>query len=139
MSDTTKEVESKDISLSKLVKVYLKMKDKRSELSAKFTEEDNAIKEQMDMVKRALLQHCKDAGVDSVRTSEGLFYKTTRNSYWTSDWESMGNFIVEHNVPQLLEKRIQQTNMKQFLEEHPDLLPPGLNVDSEYTITVRRK
>jgi hypothetical protein len=29
--------------------------------------------------------------------------------------------------------------MKQFLEEHPELLPPGLNVDSEYTITVRRK
>jgi hypothetical protein len=51
----------------------------------------------------------------------------------------MGKFIVEHKVPELLEKRIQQTNMKQFLEEHPELLPPGLNVDSEYTVTVRRK
>jgi hypothetical protein len=29
--------------------------------------------------------------------------------------------------------------MKQFLEDHPDLLPPGLNRDSEYTVTVRRK
>jgi len=29
--------------------------------------------------------------------------------------------------------------MKQFLEENPDALPPGLNADSEYSITVRRK
>jgi hypothetical protein len=131
--------EKQDISLSKLVKVYLKMKTKRSELKAKYTEDDEAISTQMDMVKKALLQHCKDTGVDSVRTEEGLFYRTTRQSYWTSDWESMGKFILEHKVPELLEKRIQQTNMKQFLEEHPELLPPGLNVDSEYTITVRRK
>jgi hypothetical protein len=138
MSEETVAV-AQDITLSKLVKVYLKMKDKRSELKAKFTESDEAISTQMDMVKKALLQHCKDTGADSVRTEAGLFYRTTRQSYWTSDWESMGKFIVENNVPELLEKRIQQTNMKQFLEEHPELLPPGLNVDSEYTITVRRK
>jgi hypothetical protein len=38
----------------------------------------------------------------------------------------------------LLEKRLHQTNMKQFLEENPDLKPAGLNIDSEYTIVVRR-
>jgi hypothetical protein len=51
----------------------------------------------------------------------------------------MGKFILEHQVPDLLEKRIHQGNMKQFLEENPELLPPGLNSDSEYTVTVRRK
>jgi hypothetical protein len=74
-----------------------------------------------------------------VRTGEGLFYRGVATRYWTSDWESMGKFVVENNVPELLEKRLHQGNMKQFLEAHPDLLPPGLNVDSEYTITVRRK
>ena len=29
--------------------------------------------------------------------------------------------------------------MKQFLEENPDLTPKGLNVDSEYVVTVRKK
>jgi hypothetical protein len=51
----------------------------------------------------------------------------------------MHKFIVEHNAPQLLHERIHQTNLKEFLEANPDTLPPGLNVDSEYTITVRRK
>jgi hypothetical protein len=127
------------VPVEKLVKVYLKMKQKRAEISAEFEKQDGAIKEQMDKVKSALLAYCKEQNIESVRTAEGLFYRTTRTNYWTNDWESMGKFIVEHNVPELLEKRLHQTNVKQFLEENPDLLPPGLNVDSEYTITVRRK
>jgi hypothetical protein len=46
---------------------------------------------------------------------------------------------VDNNAVELLERRIHQTNMNEFLKENPDKLPPGLNVDSEYTITVRRK
>ncbi len=127
------------VPVEKLVKVYLKMKQKRAEITAAFTEQDEKIKAQMDKVKSALLEYCKDQNLESVRTTEGLFYRTVRTSYWTSDWESMGKFVVENNAPELLEKRLHQSNMKQFLEENPDLLPPGLNVDSEYTITVRRK
>ena len=127
------------VPVEKLVKVFLKMKQKRAEITAAFTEQDEKIKAQMDKVKSALLEYCKDQNLESVRTTEGLFYRTVRTNYWTSDWESMGKFVVENNAPELLEKRLHQTNMKQFLEENPDLLPPGLNVDSEYTITVRRK
>jgi len=39
----------------------------------------------------------------------------------------------------LFEKRLNQTHMKQFLEENPDLVPMGLNVDAEYILTVRKK
>jgi hypothetical protein len=46
--------------------------------------------------------------------------------------------MLTHNAPDLLEKRIHQANMKQFLEENPEILPAGLNVDSEYTLMVRR-
>ena len=50
----------------------------------------------------------------------------------------MNKFILEHSVPELLEKRIHQTNMKVFLEEHPDVLPPGLNANMEYSVTIKR-
>ena len=51
----------------------------------------------------------------------------------------MHEFILEHEAPDLLEKRVNQGNMKQFLEENPDVVPMGLNVDSEYVVTVRKK
>jgi hypothetical protein len=50
----------------------------------------------------------------------------------------MNKFILEHGLPDLLEKRIHQTNMKAFLEENPDELPPGLNANMEYSVTIRR-
>lgn len=127
------------VPVEKLVKVYLKMNGKLSEIKAAYEAEEKVLKEQMAKVKSALLDYCKEQNVESVRTAEGLFYRGVTTRYWTNDWESMGKFVVEHNVPELLEKRLHQGNTKQFLEAHPDLLPPGLNVDSEYTITVRRK
>lgn len=128
-----------EVKLEKLVKIFIKIKNKRSELSTKFKEEDDHLKSQQEAVKKALLAHCKEHDVESVRTSEGLFYRTTRTRYWTSDWESMYKFIDEHSVPEFFEKRLNQGHVKQYLEENPESVPPGLNVDSEYVISVRRK
>jgi hypothetical protein len=47
--------------------------------------------------------------------------------------------MQEHGAMGLLDKRIQQTSMREFLEENPEVHPPGLHVDSEYEITIRRK
>ena len=127
------------LNAEKLTSVYLKIKDKRSELSVEFKEKDAELVEQLDKVKKALLDYCQEQGVDSVRTSAGLFYRSARTRYWTSDWSSLHEFILDNGVPELLDKRVNQTNMKQFLEENPDLVPKGLNVDSEYVVSVRRK
>jgi len=128
-----------EISLEKMVKAYVKIRARRTEIKAAFDVEDGALVEQLDAVKAALLAHCKDHGVDSVRTSEGLFYRTVKQTYWTSDWEKMHEFILEHAEPSLLDKRINQKHMREFLEENPGLLPKGLNSNSTYTISVRKK
>jgi hypothetical protein len=125
--------------LDRLVSTYIKIRDKKNELAAAFAEQEKAFNEKLDVVKQALLEHCKATGVESVKTASGTFWRTQKNRFWTSDWEAMNRFIVENEAVDLLEKRIHQGNMKQFLEENPDVLPPGLNADTEYTITVRRK
>lgn len=125
--------------LGKLTSAYIKIRDKRRELMAEFTKEDDALKAQQDKIKLHLLSFCKENDIDSVRTEAGLFYRTQKKRYWTSDWESMNKFIMEHGVPEFYEKRLNQGVVRGFLEENPDLLPPGLNVESEYIISVRRK
>lgn len=135
MSDNTTGVE---IPLEKLTRIYIKMRDKKAEVTHEMEDRVRKIEEDMQTVKRAILQHMKETGVESLRTSAGIVYRTVRTTYSTSDWESMHKFIVEHGVPDLLEKRIQQTNMRAFLEENPDLLPPGLNSNAEYSVTIRR-
>lgn len=129
----------KVFSLDKLVSVYIKLRDQKAELAAQFTAQEEDLDKKLKVIQTALLDHCKESGSESVRTASGTFFRSVRKKFWTGDWDSMNKFILEHDALGLLEKRIHQTNMRTFLEDNPTLLPPGLNVDSEYTITVRRK
>tara|TARA_R100001530_G_scaffold58844_1_gene42734 strand:+ start:354 stop:752 length:399 start_codon:yes stop_codon:yes gene_type:complete len=123
----------------KLTRVYLKIRDKKAQLSSDFKRQEEDLNQKLDKVKAALLDYCKEQGIESVKTSEGLFYRSVKTRYWTSDWEAMHKFVMEHDVPEFLEKRLNQTNVRTFLEENPETVPKGLNVDSEYIISVRKK
>lgn len=127
------------ITAEKLTKAYLKIRAERASLSADYKEKDSVLSRQLEKVKKGLLDYCNAHGVESVRTTEGLFYRSTKTKYWTNDWDKMYAFVLEHQVPELFEKRLNQTNLKQFLEENPETKLEGLNIDSEYSIAVRKK
>ena len=123
----------------KLTRVYLKIRDKKAQLSSDYKKQEEDLNQKLDKVKAALLDYCKEQGLESVKTSEGLFYRSVKTRYWTSDWEAMHKFILENEVPEFMEKRLNQTIVKTFLEENPEIAPQGLNVNSEYIISVRKK
>ena len=127
------------ITPDKLAKAYIKIRAERSALSAQFKETDGDLSRKLDRLKQAMLDHCERHNAESVRTSEGLFFRSKKTKYWTSDWDAMHTFIKEHNVPELLDKRLNQTNIKQFLEENPTLVPDSLNTETELVISVRKK
>jgi len=126
------------ISVDKLVAVYIKMRDKRAELLRDYEEADSTVKTQMELVETKLLDTCKEIGVDRLGSKHGTVMRTVKTRYWTSDWESMHKFILEHKMPELLERRISQSTIKQLLEDKPDLMPMGLNIDSKYGVIIRR-
>ena len=130
---------SDEVKPDKLTKAYLRIRAERSLLSAEFKEKDGELIRQMDVIKQAMLDHCEKHNIESARTSEGLFFRSTKTKYWTSDWDAMHNFVIEHKVPQFFDKRLNQTNVREFLEENPDLVPDGLEVEKELTISVRKK
>jgi hypothetical protein len=127
-----------DISVDKIVEVYIKIRDARDEARKQADEIDADYEGQLKILEAQMLDVCKVTGATSLKTPFGTVMRSVKSRYWTNDWEKFYDFLFEHNVPELLEKRIHQTNIKQFLEENPDLLPLGINVDSEHSITVRR-
>ena len=111
-------------SVEKLTAIYIKMRDKKSKLAAAYKAEEDEINAAMDVV--------------SVRTKAGLFYRTVKTRYWARDWDAMRAFVKENDAFDFFEKRLSQGAVKAFLEENPDVVPPGLVTDSEYAITVRK-
>ena len=126
------------ITVDKLTNVFIKIRNKRSEIKAAFEEEDSRLRGQQAKIKQALLEHCKENNVDSVKTESGTFYRTVKTKYWTDDWPSMYKYVVENNCPEVFIKSLNQSHVKQILEDDPDAVIPGLNVSSEYEIGVRK-
>jgi hypothetical protein len=131
-------MEEEAIPLDRLVKIYRKLRTRMTELTQAYDTQAEVLKAQQDEIKNAIKEQMKAMGVTSVRTTEGTAVMSVRTRYTTQDWDSFKKFMIEHEAIDLLEKRIAQTNMAQFLEENPGVVPPGLNSSSEYDISVRK-
>jgi hypothetical protein len=127
-----------DITADRLAKVYIKMRDKRAEIKAAYEAEDAELKAQMEAIEAHLLEMCKTTGADSIRTPHGTIIRSVNTNYWPTDWSAMHKFIMERNMPELLQRRISQSVMKEYIENHPEDMPPGLNIDKKYVVNIRR-
>jgi len=127
-----------DITVDQIVEVYIKIRDARDEARKEADKIEADFASQLDVLEQQMLDVCKTTGATSLKTPHGTVMQSVKKRYWTNDWEKFYAFMFERNIPELLERRIHQTNIKQFLEENPDMLPLGLNVEAEHSITVRR-
>ena len=123
-----------DNTTGKLVAAYINMRTAIQEKE----EEVKKLKEQQNLISDRMLELCAKEDIDSVKTPFGTLTRRVYSSYWTSDWDRMYKFIAENEAYHLLEKRIHNGNMREFLEENPDVLPMGLQSDRRYAVSVRK-
>lgn len=132
------ETESASVPMDKLARTYRKIQARIQELTTAYETEIERLKVQQDVIKTALKDQMLALGLKSVNTQDGTVVLSTKTRYSTQDWDSFKTFIVQHDAVDLLEKRIAQTNMATFLKDNPGVVPPGLNSNSEYAISVRK-
>ena len=126
------------IPIDKLVKIYRKIKLEIDTMTQEYDTKLEVLKGQQDEIKFALKDQMQALGVSSLKSPFGTVSMRPTKRYSTNDWSSFKDFILAHGAIELLEKRIAQTNMVQFLEENPGVLPPGLNSISEFNIVITK-
>jgi len=119
----------------KLAAVYVKIRDARRELAKK----DEELKAQLDVVSEQLLEICKAQGAQTIRTEHGTISRRLNKHYWTNDWDSFFRFVKDNDAFSLLQHRIHNANMEQFLEENQNLHPPGLQADIGQTVVIVKR
>ena len=122
------------IPLDRLARIYVKMRTAIQDLDKQI----ETIKAQQQDVKNAMKDQMMALGTKSARTEFGTISLKEKTRFYTQDWDSFKKFVIEHDAVDLLEKRIAQSNMQTFLEENPDLHPPGLSNTSEFDISVTK-
>lgn len=126
------------IPIDKLVKIYRKIKLEIDTMTKEYDTKLEELKSAQDEIKFALKDQMQALGVSSLKSPFGTVSMRPTKRYSTNDWGSFKEFILAHGAIELLEKRIAQTNMVQFLEENPGVLPPGLNSVSDFNIVITK-
>ena len=118
---------------------YIKIRTEREVLKEKFDNEDKVFTDQLDEIENKLVQIMLADNTTSMSTEKTIIIKRVMKRYNPTNWEAVYRLVDKYKAYGVLHKRIHDTNMRDFLEEHPDEYPEGLNVDSRYAVTVKRK
>ncbi len=126
------------VPMDRLAKVYIKIRNKKAELTRLYDQEVLALDDQIAQISSVMKDQLRAMDILSAKTEYGTVSLVTKTKYIAQDRDAFKAFVLEHQAIDLLEMRIAQINMGKFLEANPGVSPAGLNVMSEVTISVRK-
>jgi len=124
--------------ISEAVEIYVKLRDKKAQLKAEYQDAVAPIQEKMDKLEQKFLEMMNTTGVDSIKTTSGTAYTSVKTSASVADKDVFFNYVKDNNEWALMEVRASSTAVKQFVEANEGEIPPGINLNTERTVNVRR-
>jgi hypothetical protein len=125
------------VTADKVTEAYVALRDRRSELKRAFEAEDAILKEKQNKLEVWLMTRLRELGAESLKTANGTAYITTRDRASCADWGTLWAWMAEHGRVDMLEKRVSTGPVVEYLNEFGEL-PPGISINREQTIVVRR-
>jgi len=133
------EIKAPKIQLDQYVETYLTIRNQRDILKREFEISDTALKSEMAKLEEVLLSECNNINADSIKTGSGTIIKTLRENFVCSDWDGLKEFIMENSLIELMQQRLHNGNLKEYMITHGNEgLPPGINSIREYNIVVKK-
>lgn len=120
-----------------IVKGYIALRDKKTELKRKQQEEMAPLNEAMNKLEAWLQRELQRQGVQNFKTEEGTAFLQTDTRCTVKDWEACLNYILENEEYGLLEARVSKTAIRDVLENTGELVP-GVSLTEETVCRVRR-
>lgn len=120
-----------------IVAAYIQVRDQKAELKAKQAEEMKRFDEALDKLEGMALAALQQAGAESLRTSAGTVYQSTRTSATVADKSAFMDYVKDNGAYDLLDVRANKTAVEDYLSQHQDT-PPGVVIRREVTVGFRR-
>lgn len=120
-----------------LVKKYVQLRDKLSEVNKRQKEEVAPYSLVMSRIENELLDRLNNGGAQSIKTEAGTFYKITKISATVTKFEDLLDYVRANDAWELLEPKVSKTAVLAITQE-TDIEVPGVKVSFEYDIGIRR-
>lgn len=127
------------IDMAKIASAYVNIRNAKHayqrEADARIAEFDAKLKQ----LEGAALAHMNQHGIDSIKTETGTLYRQEQVKPNIVDDVAFYGWIRETDAAgEALERRVKVGFVKEFMENHQGLPPPGIAVSREYAVRVRK-
>ncbi len=124
--------------MDQVISAHQAIKDARTAKRRAWEKEDLALEEDMNKLKRWMLEQLNATGAKSVSTDKGTVYRREVLKPSAADWGAIWTWAKEHDAMEIFEKRLKAGFITEYMEENGGALPPGVNAHREFEVAVRR-
>jgi hypothetical protein len=129
--------EDATVTVDRMIQAFVILRDKRSILKQNYEAEDAALKEKQQTVKTWLARQMETLNSDQLAARGiGIAYRSIKKHFNGSDWPNFWAFIKENDRFDMMQKRVGEKAVSEYLDETGEL-PPGISMMQEYEINVR--
>lgn len=126
------------MSVDRLVKIYIKIRDAKADLVKQQAEEVKKLSDQQDMIATELMRRALDEGVNGFKTEHGTVTIKSNIKASCADWEVFGEFLKDKDPVEYLGKNVKASTIREYMDNNDGELPPGINIFKESAVSVRR-
>ena len=128
----------KPIATETIIGAFVKCRDALNAKRKEFKAYEQDMKSQMAILEKELLIRCQKEGVESFKTKSGTAYKKKKDWIKVTDWPTAIGTIITDDLIHMLNKSVNKTACKEYMQENNGALPPGLEYGSMVEIGIRR-
>jgi hypothetical protein len=121
-----------------LVAAYIKYRDYVAAKELALTVELKPYTTAMATIATAMLDQLNASGADSIKTDAGTAYVSELDSMKVIDREALMDFIFKTGETQLLLAAVAKDAVRDYMAEHNNLLPPGVEKSTIRKANFRR-
>lgn len=125
------------LTVEQVVGAYIKLRKKRDEIAAEAKAKTADVAEKMVKLEAWLMQKAEEDGVSSFKTAAGTAFISTTDYANVENWDAVLEFIRDNEAFDLLEKRVNKTAVKGYMETR-NAPVPGVTYGTKVGINVRK-
>jgi hypothetical protein len=126
-----------NLTVEQAIGAYVKLRSKKEQIAAKAKADTAPVQETMDKIEAYLKEQADALGVQSFKTESGTAFLTTSERANVASWDEVLRFILENEAFDMLEKRVNKTAVRAYLEANK-AVPPGVNYGTSIEVSVRK-
>lgn len=129
----------KTMNPDKLVKLFIKTRETKAAAASEFKAQEAQFNAILDACENTLLAAADAAGVEGFKTEMGTTYVGTEVKYSIADDTAFKTFLEgQEDKYGFFERRISSTRVAEYMKQHEDVPPPGLNLFRTRVMRVRK-